>query len=259
MPVEWYVYSENCVKDDDDPDTQSRKLFNQKICAHKKPYFFGYNYTSLMQEHRQKIEEINSKLLGLMDTDLDGLMRKSNKTEEEERLLDIFLSKLPLDLSPSTMNRICWSVERHFSEDVKTEKVPFDYTIYKSGVEYTASTKQAVYELVRSYLSSLKSINKQKAKFNESDTALEKAQVLRCLVEECHAVVPSEVMLCDILLDLCYSDGVSKAVVWDVCGEQIFQNMLRKHGYRLKYPMRVPNGDFVCKGYQFSECEMVVE
>ena len=52
MPKHWYDNSYNRIEETDTPEEISKKEFNQRICADKKPYFFIYNYPTLMKEYK---------------------------------------------------------------------------------------------------------------------------------------------------------------------------------------------------------------
>jgi hypothetical protein len=69
---------------------------------------------------------------------------------------------------------------------------------------------------------------------------------------ECEEICPNEYELCDILLDMCYQAETSKQFVWDMCGDTILQNLLKKHDYELVYPKLVSGqGEFEYCGEQF--------
>lgn len=70
----------------------------------------------------------------------------------------------------------------------------------------------------------------------------------RCL-EQC----PNEEYLCDIVLDLCYSKSKSsKQFAWDICGDMIIANLLKRNNYKVTYPTQDENGDICFSGKRFS-------
>ena len=44
---------------------------------------------------------------------------------------------------------------------------------------------------------------------------------------------------------------MSKSIVWDVCGDQIIENMLKKHDNMLTYPEKCSEAEFSCCGAKF--------
>lgn len=69
---------------------------------------------------------------------------------------------------------------------------------------------------------------------------------------KCEEVCPNETELCDIVIDLCYSSSRSRQFAWDICGEVIIENLLKKNDYSINYPvMTRQNGEFEFGGEQF--------
>ncbi|MCD8377868.1 MAG: hypothetical protein LUB59_03675 [Candidatus Gastranaerophilales bacterium] len=250
MPVEWYVYSANRIKPDDSEEEKEKKRLNQRICAHKKPYFFGYNYQSLKREYDQCVAEMDAKLQNLYQKTLRELQNSDNLTPDEEKALSVCQRQLPLDCSPSTMNRICWAIERHFDKTELPSASEFDYSIYKSGCEYSAEDAASIKQVCAEYQKSIK-LAQNEASGNANVEPIDKRQLLQCLQEKCESICPNSTELCEILLDLCYSDGASKGIVWELCGDDIVENLLRKTNYKITYPERVKSGGFWCCGAQF--------
>ena len=70
--------------------------------------------------------------------------------------------------------------------------------------------------------------------------------------DRCHAICPDDIMLCDILVDICYSGRNQKEIVWELCGDTIVENLLKHSNGTLSFPKQVKeNGEFECMGHQF--------
>lgn len=68
----------------------------------------------------------------------------------------------------------------------------------------------------------------------------------------CEEICPNELELCDIIVDLCYTSSKSRQFAWDMCGEIMIRNLLRKHDNLINYPVLVSaGGDFEFGGYRF--------
>ena len=57
--------------------------------------------------------------------------------------------------------------------------------------------------------------------------------------------------LCNIVVDICYNSNVSKKFAWDVCGDVIIRNLLRRNNYLVSYPVLDENGDIEFGGNKF--------
>ena len=254
MPKEWYQYGANIIKPDDSEEIQEKKAFNQTICANKKPYFFMYNYDTERINYQKFIEEVNSKSIGLYGISFEDMLKMDNLSEDAAKFVQYCSAKCPIDMSPSTMNRICRKIEEKFDGNFSCEELEFDYSIYKSKNNVRRSSYAEIKGLCEHYLMNLKALNSRKINNEEERKILleDKDRLLETLIEDMTSICPNEESLCDILLDICYTGKMSKTIVWDVCGTQIIKNMLEKHDNTLTYPEKSENADFCCCGTQFS-------
>lgn len=254
MPKEWYQYGANIIKSDDSEEIQEKKAFNQTICANKKPYFFMYNYDTERINYQKFIEEVNSKSIGLYGISFEDMLKMDNLSEDAAKFVQYCSAKCPIDMSPSTMNRICRKIEEKFDGNFSCEELEFDYSIYKSKNNVRRSSYAEIKGLCERYLMDLKTLNSKKINNEEERKILleDKDRLLETLIEDMTSICPNEESLCDILLDICYTGKMSKTIVWDVCGTQIIKNMLEKHDNTLTYPEKSENADFCCCGTKFS-------
>ena len=69
---------------------------------------------------------------------------------------------------------------------------------------------------------------------------------------KCYAFCSNNALLCDILLDICYTREGTKQLAWDVAGADIVENLLRNNDYTIWYPVRDPDGRVLYNGDRFS-------
>ena len=65
-------------------------------------------------------------------------------------------------------------------------------------------------------------------------------------------VCPNRFALCDIVLDICYQRSSTKRFAWEMCGEEIIQNLLNRNNGTISYPTLDQEGDIVYCGNKFS-------
>ena len=255
MPKSWYIFSENIIHDDDSEEIQAQKTLNQRLCAAKKPYFFGYNYTTLKQEYDAFVRDTDDHIQSIIGKTIRDLLKNDgNLPENEQKILDFYKKRLPLDVSPSTMNRICWAVEDEFDGVDVFENVTFDYSVYKSGIEYSMEEYELIKLKCEDYKKKKREINRKK--FTEHDDIEDSAadQIIKLnhdLEESCFSICPNSKVLCEMLLDICYKDGVDTSIVWNLCGDIIVEKLAKKSG-TYSYPEQDTNGDFSFGGIKFS-------
>lgn len=249
---------ENRISEEDSEEEVERKKLYTKLCAHKKPYFFAYNYSHLKTEYDTFMKNARSNAISLYKKDIDTFIEeyKNGKlTDENEiKFMENFYYKLPLDMSKGTMNRICWAIEKEFDGVDVFRDVDFDYSILKSNVEYDENTFNIVKHICDSFKPSIQLAKKRSAincDINEDDDWQSVDIITQNLVEDLYACCPNGDALCNILADLCYRDGVSKQIFWKACGDNVFERLLEKHNYNICYPKKSDNGEFECQGIKY--------
>ena len=256
MPKSWYIASENRINEEDSEEVIEHKKFYQALCAHKKPYFFIYNYPHLKKEYDSYMSNVESKSQSIFAQTFSDLEQKLNKTEMEERFIDWVHNKNPIDMSPSVMNKICWAIEKEFKDLSSSPRDKFDYSMLKSGHHYSNTNYHEISILYKWYKKKIGELGKKcnSEYYDDIDTTIDsKDQVISYFIEQCTAICPNQQELCDILIDLCYSGRADKEIVWTVCGETIIDNLLKKNNNNMYYPKKVDaNGEFECCGHQFS-------
>lgn len=254
---------ENKIHKDDSPEEIERKKMYAKLCASKKPYFFAYNYSSLKIEYDEFMRNVRSNAISLYKKDLDTMIieyKNGTLNDEERMFIDNYYRKLPLDMSKSTMNRICWAIEKEFDGVDLFKDVVFDYSILKFNIEYDQDTFNLIKHICSEYKPSILMANKN-AVINmdgEDQDWQSVDMLLQNLVEELHRCCTNEEELCEILIDLCYGEKISKQIVWKTCGDTIVNRLLKSHNNKMSYPKKSDNGEFWCQGAQFEMREIII-
>ena len=161
------------------------------------------------------------------------------------------------------MNRICWAVERE-TDDISL-CVTNEYSCYnmRTGVQYENETYNIVKLICDEYRSVIKKESKNILTQNENsaDFVQNTCDVLEYYVKEMYAQCSNEETLCDILIDLCYNSVLKhnypKDILWTACGNVIVDRLLKSHEYKMRYPVKSINPDFICCGTGFEMREIV--
>lgn len=264
LPKSWWTPKENVIKDDDSPEEIRRKKLYMEICASKKPYFFGYNYLGLKKEYDtyRKNDEENSMAMYKMPLDV-LLDRYENGQLDDEmaiKFAENHLKYCNLDMSKSTMNRICWAIEDEFDDVDLFRDVYFDYNILKSGKEYDKKTYDSVKLICKSYKPNIKLAVKRAVYEIPSEQEEQYADIdmiLHKLIEDLYHQCNDMEMLCDILVDLCYGERFNKQILWSACSDEILNRLLKSHDYQMTYPQKDVNGDFWCQGVRYSMATII--
>ena len=136
---------------DDTAEIESLKMFNKRICAYRKPYFFIYRYNTTKMEYDKYIKKVNTKLKQKYRITLDELLKRVDLPEELQKEKVYFYNKCPVDMSPGTINRIAWAVNEKFDEFNSLPSTTFNKELIKSGIGYDMQSFYAVRDVFREY------------------------------------------------------------------------------------------------------------
>lgn len=264
MPKYWYDKSA-CNKLPS--ETNDQKYFKElclNIVAENKPYFMKYVYPDLMAKYNKYLKDTNSKCIREFKISMVDLIQKPNKTIPEKEFIEYYKKLMPVGDNPCTINRIAWLFEDIFksylSKYAKTSE--FDYSILKSGVEYSKNDYQKIAKIKSEYDDSVKYYQQlaNKQRLDKDEVSVNRNMMLLKFKSKCEEVCSNEKELCDIVIDLCYSSSKSKQFAWDICGEVIIENLLEKNDNIINYPVLVKSdGEFEFGGEQFIMCQKKYE
>lgn len=262
MPKHWVDHKANIIHDDDTEEMIKRKQRDQKLVV-KKPFFFIYNYEYLKKEYNKYIKNVNANAQLRFGQSLDTLLESTEHTDDEANFIENYYKYMPVDCSPGIINRICWKIEDEFKSMDVLPDANFDYHILTSGVTYTKAEFEAIEELYNEYIVSIRKIKKYYANKNDNEASDDMVSDLFLIketwTEKCLSICSNMKVLTNILLEICYNASGSKAMVWDICGEQIINNLLEKNNNTFMFPTKDAFGDIEFDGDYFSIMEVVVD
>lgn len=258
MPKEWYDRSANRIKDDLSDEEIKRKQFNLRILADKKPYFMRYIYPNLMNQYNTYIKNSNKKCMREFRQTIEELMKKAPNeiTQAESEFIDYYIQRIPVGMHPCVMNKICRRFEEEFDnyfiKNISEED--FDYSIMKSGQEYTATQYNAISKLYNQYTKRLQEYMQfsRRERIDEDESATKRSLMISDFKAECERLCSNAAQLCDIILDLCYSRSGSKQFCWDICSEEIIENLLNNNDNTIYFPVQNDDGNIEFCGKRFS-------
>lgn len=264
MPKYWCNNDYNKIKEGDDEEIRKKKEFNSRIVADMKPYFMCYIYPDTMKAYKKHMKSVNEKAFMEFQMSYDKLLHKQNLTTDERSFLEYTHSRMPVGIGNSLINRICWKIESAFNKiniNQPDSQVDFDYSIFKSDVIYDPDVKDELINLYSTYNYTLKKyvVWALSEHIDQEDMNTQYYMLKSQFKIDCDVVCPEEYVLCDILLDLCYTKNGTKQFVWDMCGETLIKNLLSKNNNLLKYPTLQADGDIYFSGHTFTLNEKTIK
>lgn len=254
IPKEWLESRLFKLKSGDTEDILRKKEIDYNIAAEIKPWFFIYRYSQLKAELDKYMKSVKSNCKIRFGKTLDDLYASDDKTEEEEAFIYNYEKYMPISRAPGTMNRICWRIEDEFKTTDVLPDVEFDRSILKSDVEYSQEEFDAVKSVYDEYNKNmqifLKGIRKNDSDKTERDIVI--SQLKNEFSNICYSICPNSRVLTNIVVDICYTSNKNKSFAWDVCGNEIFKNVLVNSNNKIQFPIKDENGDIEFCGNKFS-------
>ena len=256
LPESWYNNKLNIVKEDDEEDVSAVKSLYYNIAAERKPYFMKYVYPNLKRDFDKYTKNINDKSMRTFGCNISELDIKPDKTEQENNFMSWCERLMPVATNNCIINKICYYLEDEFS-NIKASALrksdQFDYTIMKSNAEYSRYIKDGIKCVYAEYLADMKIIAEKQARENPTaeEISVMREMFLNKFRNRCNLICSNEFILCDILLDLCYTSNKSKQFVWDICAPTIIKNLLSNNNNIIYYPKKDENGTVEYRGNKY--------
>lgn len=254
IPKEWLESRFSKPKDGDDVVVLKKKEIDYNIAAEIKPWFFIYRYSQLKSKLDKYMKSVKSNCKIRFGKTLDDLYASDNRTEEEESFIYNYEKYMPISRAPGTINRICWKIEDEFKTTDVLPDVEFDRSILKSDTEYSQEEFDEIKKLYDEYGQTIALLckNKHKNDINDQDIEMDVIRCKKSFIERCCEICPNHLALTNVLIDVCYDSNKSKSFAWDICGNEIFQNVLNNSGKQIQFPVKDENGDIEFCGNTFS-------
>lgn len=252
MPRYWHDrYAAGKIEDE-----KEREL-NRSISAYRKPYFMRYIYPALMKEYNTYINNTNKNALREFQLTVEELDSLPNKdlTDRQREFLRYYHQCMPVGVNDCVMNKICRMFENEFDSYIRRHSASskFDYTIMKSDAEYTARQYSEVKRLYEEYNKRIASyaVFSSYERIDEFDSYSALMTMNEEFQEACDKACPNRKALCNIVLDLCYKRNSTKRFAWNMCGDDIIDNLLNKNDNTIVFPVASHDGDIKYCGNTF--------
>ena len=259
MPLEWHdSYAVGRMEDG------AKKDLYRKIVADRKPYFMKYIYPILSKQYSDYVRKVNMNALRQFGIGIDELLSLSENdlSEKQKTFIEYYIKLMPVGNGDCVMNKICHIFEDEFDGKALLSKgdKQFDYGSLSSGSEYTSYQKSKISSLFNDYTSRIqKYVRISNSQGESTDVQTSNLASMRDeFLEECSIICPNEQTLYDIIIDIAGKKAGTKKFVWDICGDTILENLLRKNNYRFEYPCMSEDGDISFGGYKFETVEREV-
>lgn len=253
MPQSWHDY--HAIG----RDTEERdRDFYRAIVADKKPYFMRYIYPALMRQYNEYIKNSNKKSLREFGATVEELEQipDGDRPERVNEFLMYYHKLLPVSTGDCVMNRICHRFEGAFDGYLVKHKPEerFDHCIMKSSFSYTKNQLVSLGDIYRTFNRRMRDlvVFARYERVGEDEALTKFEELHEWFIQQSMLICSNRFVLCDILLDICYKRGNTKRFVWDLCGNEIIENLLNRNDMTISVPVKDPDGGIEYLGERFS-------
>lgn len=252
-PMPRYWHDRHAIAD----VSQDQRDFQKRIVADRKPYFMRYIYPALMKEYNTYIKNTDRNAMREFQLSVNELLEinEADRTDRQKEFLHYFNRYMPVGVGDCVMNKICRRFEEEFDGADMRHKITgkFDYRIMSSDAEYQDRQMYAIKKLREDYNRRLSSyaVFADYERTDIDDSASTLSVMNEEFQKECSIVCPEESVLCNIILDLCYTRSSTKRFAWGMCGQSIIQNLLEIHDGVIRFPVMCDDGDFEYCGNRY--------
>ena len=252
FPAEWKSWKR--VPEEWNDEQKREQWFLNNLVEKRKPYFFVYIYSNVMQEYKREKKRLNRECKSIFGVNFNELKNKAEKTQEEKNFIKKYYNELPVTKTPCIMNKIAWKIEGiecGFKYPKNTERENLElasklmngnYKLMKSKLEKICHIyndwKASIVEEHRKPYFQMKNVltdvfeydwqmenlyNEEEVKTNHNLKELYK--------RELEAIIPNSQELADYLIHLAYREpkyAAMKSFCWLFGWEGIIQNLLEK-------------------------------
>jgi hypothetical protein len=137
-----------------------KELHHKTICD-KRPYFFRYLYQNYENEYKERLSGYNNYCKIMFDGDLNYIINKENKNDEELRIIRNYYQFGNLLDSDCVMNKLCHHMENEVQLLKKNNKLKsFDFkSIVDNNVEFKQKNRIVISNIHDKYRQFKKNIN----------------------------------------------------------------------------------------------------
>jgi len=230
--------------------------FNNKFLAEKSHYFFVHLYSHYMKKYNQEMDIYNNICLARFALNLQEVIELSDKTPEQQEILDRYFRKTFFINNDSTMNQISRYMEKSLSRERCKPSKDFDYQTLLSK-SFKKPSKRDVEKLMllqKEYKSLKRSLLHSK---NNTEEFTSSEKIAEYINDKAYKTISSNSNeIADLTIYSAYSGQYfgeqGKSFVWNCFGKEILDNIKSKKNekfVRVPMPNRSGNIHYLWRDY----------
>ena len=241
------------IKEEDSQETITQKTLLNRCLLNKHPYFFIYRYKDTKAKYKKHIENYNTTCFVKFGMTVNELLKKKERTEEEQSFIQKFYVYMPVVVSDSPMNMLCRYIEhqnicilKKSREETSTDIVQ---TYRNHRVVESANIKTAVIKTLKEHLKGISGTCHAQSHIQDGkydDTAASSYDGYLEYIRNSLTRITSNIYeITNYLVDYYYINNPksNKSILWDMLGKYIYKNIKENLGLTHAYvPVKKAGG-----------------
>jgi hypothetical protein len=265
FPSEWK--KREFIYETDSDEIKKQKYYHNSLVANKKPYFMIYIYDRVKNEYHEYRKKCERTCREKFGCSLDELLRKENKTRQEQYYISDYYRRMPVIKNQSVMNVLCGMIEEidfKYKRPKNDENVNEMFEIlFDSSIPIDNTKMEKLIELYKKYNkkrhfkhknSLLEVINFEMDQENEHENRLN--EFYNEIRNEAYSICSNSKELANHLIYITYKlyPKDSKDFAWSIGIEGILEILKNKSNGIIQLPMLDKDGiDYLGKKYSLKD------
>lgn len=244
--------------------TKEEMEFNNSLLIEKRPYFMKYLYPTYKNQYKNHYDTYDYFCNRKYGISIDELLRLSNRTQEQEKIVYNYNKYNPLLETACVMNNICRYMEKEVKEiKINSKKKSPDYILDIIFNKSIPIVKEKADEMEKVYKRYRKS-RRQSCNVKNDSTELKEEENLKkdgfsCFDFDYISDDIQELANLAIYVNYYLYPNSPKNFCWDLFGEGIIYNIYDNSNYKFEIPLLDNKGDIEYMGKRYKNKEVKID
>jgi hypothetical protein len=258
IPTVWKKW-QKITEEDTEEIIKEKQLFNSILCD-KHPYFFIYLYKTTKTKYKKWLKDYDTSCRTRWNVSVTELESMENKTEEQILFLERYYKACPVVDNNSAMNLLC-----HYMEGIKNnikinikDRSNMSYIdSYKTVIdeEIDTNTYNKIYKVIKELREALRASVSSSSNKNDfcGEFNNDFNNIYEIYKNKLFSICSNQDIIVNCLIDIFYIDfpSYNKDILWNLFGDEIFQNVLKNNPQIIDYPVLDESGDILYLGKKY--------
>ena len=258
IPTVWKRW-QKITEEDTEETIKEKQLFNSILCD-KHPYFFIYLYKTTKNKYKKWLKDYDTSCKTRWNVSVAELETMKNKSEEQILFLERYYKACPVVDNDSAMNLLCHYMEgikKNIKINIKDRSNMSYINSYKTIIneEIDSNIYNKIYKVIKDLREALRTSVSSNANKNDFCGELNNDfnNIYEIYKNKLFNICSNQDIIINCLIDIFYIDfpSYNKDILWNLFGDEIFNNVLKNNPHIIDYPALDESGDILYLGKKY--------